>query len=120
MMILTKIIIGFVAFVHVHIMGLEIFVWTTKAPKVFKSISKDLFKSTKTLAANQGLYNGFIAAGLIGSLLLNNTEWFQNISLFFLSCVAIARIYGALTISKRILYVQTIPSLLGIVTVLFN
>jgi putative membrane protein len=119
MSILAKIIIGFVAFIHIYIVWLEMFAWTTKAPKVFKTIPKDLFAPTKVLAANQGLYNGFLAAGLIWSLFIYEIEWSKNVALFFLGCVAVAGIYGAATASKRILYVQTVPAVLGIIAVLF-
>lgn len=120
MSIIAKIFISLVAFIHIYIVWLEMFVWTTRGPKVFKTIPKDLFEPTKTLAANQGLYNGFLAAGLIWSLLICDLQWSKNIALFFLGCVAIAGIYGAITASKRILYVQTIPAVLGILTVLFT
>jgi len=66
------------------------------------------------LAANQGLYNGFLAAGLIWSLLIENHEWQFNVALFFLGCVAIAGIYGAITASKKIFTVQALPALIGI------
>ncbi|MDI9311603.1 MAG: DUF1304 domain-containing protein [Limnohabitans sp.] len=119
MSILPKIIIALVAFIHIYIVWLEMFAWTTKAPKVFKTIPKDLFVPTKVLAANQGLYNGFLAAGLIWSLLICDIEWSKNVALFFLGCVAVAGIYGAITASKRILYVQTVPAVLGILAILF-
>lgn len=93
------------------------FAWTTKAKKVFRNFPEDLFEKTRTLAANQGLYNGFLAAGLIWSLLIENTEWRIYVSLFFLSCVAIAGVYGAITASKRIFIVQAVPAL---ITIFFN
>lgn len=95
------------------------FVWTTRAKKVFRTIPEDLFEKTKVLAANQGLYNGFLAAGLFWSLLIQDINWSKNIALFFLGCVAVAGVFGAATASKRILYVQTIPAVLGILAVLF-
>lgn len=119
MNIIAKIIIGLVTFIHIYIVWLEMFAWTTKAPKIFKTIPKDLFVPTKVLAANQGLYNGFLAAGLIWSLFICEVDWSKNVALFFLGCVAVAGIYGAITASKRILYVQTIPAVLGILAVLF-
>jgi putative membrane protein len=119
MALITKIMIGFVACIHLYIVWLEMFAWTTKAPKVFKSIPKDLFVPTKVLAANQGLYNGFLAAGLFWSLIISDVFWAENIALFIFSCVAIAGIYGAITASKRILYVQTVPAVIGILSVLF-
>ena len=71
------------------------------------------------MAANQGLYNGFLAAGLIWSLLIKDVEWSQRISLFFLGCVLVAGLYGGLTVSKRILTVQAFPALVAILIVLF-
>lgn len=119
MNIIATIIIGFVIFIHLYIVWLEMFVWTTRAKKVFRTIPEDLFEKTKVLAANQGLYNGFLAAGLFWSLLIQDINWSKNIALFFLGCVAVAGVFGAATASKRILYVQTIPAVLGILAVLF-
>lgn len=92
------------------------FAWTTKAKKVFRTIPEDLFEKTKVLAANQGLYNGFLSAGLIWSLLISDTIWSKNMALFFLICILIAGIYGALTASKRIFFVQSVPAILGILS----
>lgn len=91
------------------------FLWTTRGPKVFRNFSKDLFEPTKTLAANQGLYNGFLAAGLLWSLLISDEIWQKNVALFFLGCVAVAGIYGALTASKKIFYIQALPAIVAIV-----
>lgn len=118
MSILAMIVVGFVALEHIGFLWLEMFAWTTRGPKVFKTFPKDLFEPTKALAANQGLYNGFLAAGLIWSLFINDGEWQQNVALCFLIFVAVAGIYGAATASKRILYVQALPALIGIVLVL--
>jgi putative membrane protein len=109
--------IGFIAIIHVYIVWLEMFAWTSRGPKVFRQFPKELFQPTKALAGNQGLYNGFLAAGLIWSLLIENAEWKTNVAYFFLVCVAIAGIYGAATASKKILLVQFIPALIGIVSV---
>lgn len=114
MQLAAQILIGIIAIIHIYILWLEMFAWTTKAPKVFKTIPKELFAPTKTLAANQGLYNGFLAAGLIWSLLIEDHHWKFYIAIFFLTCVIIAGIYGAATASKRILYVQSIPALVAL------
>ncbi|QPH41828.1 DUF1304 domain-containing protein [Pedobacter endophyticus] len=111
----AEIFIGIVAMIHIYILWLEMFAWTTSAPKVFKTIPKDLFVPTKTLAANQGLYNGFLAAGLIWSLCINDRQWQLYVAVFFLTCVIIAGIYGAATASKKILYVQSIPALVALI-----
>lgn len=96
------------------------FAWETRGRKVFRSFPKELFSQTKVMAANQGLYNGFLAAGLIWSLLIRDQTWMYNVALFFLACVAIAGIYGAMTADKKILFVQTIPALIAISLILIN
>ena len=115
MHIAVKIIIAFVALLHIYFLWLEMFAWTTRGPKVFRSFPKDLFEPTKALAANQGLYNGFLAAGLIWSLFVQTSPWNSYIAIFFLSCVVIAGIYGAATASKKIFYVQGLPALIGLI-----
>ena len=114
MEILLKILIGIVAFEHLYIMWFEMFAWESRGPKVFKSFPRDLFAPTKAMAANQGLYNGFLAAGLIWSFFIGDPEWSRNIALFFLACVAVAGTYGAMTADKKIFFVQAIPALLTI------
>ena len=120
MEIVSKGIIAAIALLHGYILWLEMFAWTTQAKKVFRSIPEDLFEKTKVLAANQGLYNGFLAAGLLWSLAISDPIWAKNVALFFLICVFIAGLYGAATASKRIFYVQSVPALLGILSVLFR
>lgn len=120
MEIISKILIAFVALEHLYIMYFEMFAWETIGKRTFKSIPENLFKPTKSLAANQGLYNGFLAAGLIWSLLIYNKGWSVNISIFFLVCVIIAGIYGAITASKRIFFVQALPAILALIAVLFQ
>lgn len=115
MQLAAQILIGIIAILHLYILWLEMFAWTTKAPKVFKTIPKELFPQTKALAANQGLYNGFLAAGLIWSLCINDSQWKIYVAIFFLCCVIIAGIYGAATASKKILYVQSIPALIALI-----
>lgn len=111
---ITMILIGFIAFIHCYILWLEMFAWTTRAPKVFTQIPKELFVPTKVLAANQGLYNGFLAAGLIWSLFIQEAEWARNVAAFFLACVAIAGIYGTVTASRKIFFVQALPALIAL------
>ncbi len=115
---IAKIIIAVVALLHFYFLWLEMFAWTTKAKKVFRNFPEDLFEPTKTLAANQGLYNGFLAAGLVWSLIIQDPQWQIYVALFFLGCVAVAGIYGALTASKKIFTVQALPALLGIALLL--
>lgn len=115
---LAHLLIGIIAILHLYILVLEMFLWTTRGPKVFKSIPKNLFEPTKALAANQGLYNGFLAAGLIWSLCISNPEWSMNTSLFFLSCIAIAGLYGSITAQRSIFFIQTLPASLAILLLL--
>ena len=118
MLIAAKFFIVLVAILHLYFLWLEMFAWTTRAKKVFKNFPDHLFEPTKALAANQGLYNGFLAAGLIWSLLISDAVWSVNIALFFFGCVLVAGLYGALTASKKIFFVQGLPALLGIIFLL--
>lgn len=120
MEILINILIGLVAFLHLYFLWFEMFAWTTRGPKIFRSFPKDLFEPTKAMAANQGLYNGFLSAGLIWSFFIENPIWKTNVALFFLICVAVAGVYGALTASKKILFVQALPALITILLILFR
>lgn len=119
-MIIAKILIAIIAFEHLYFLYFEMFAWTTIGKKTFKSLPEHLFEPTKGLAANQGLYNGFLAAGLIWSLFISNTEWSQNIAMFFLICVAVAGVYGAITASKKIFFVQALPAIVALVVVLIS
>ncbi len=121
MEIISKILIGIVALEHLYILYMEMFAWETLGKKTFKGALKDeLFQPTKTLAANQGLYNGFLAAGMIWSLFISNQEWSENVALFFLGCVVVAGIYGALTASKKIFFVQALPAIVALLFVLLR
>ena len=118
--IAIKILIGFVAFFHLYIMWFEMFAWTSRGPKVFRNFPKDLFPKTTALAANQGLYNGFLAAGLIWAFLIGDEIWKDNIALFFLGCVTIAGVYGSMTADKKIFFLQGLPALIAIVLILIK
>ena len=103
MEILSKILIAIVALEHLYIMYMEMFAWETLGKKSFKGALKDeLFTPTKGLAANQGLYNGFLAAGLIWSLLISDSNWSTYVAQFFLACVIVAGLYGAFSASRNI------------------
>jgi putative membrane protein len=119
MSIIATILIAFIALEHIYILYMEMFAWTTLGKKTFRSLDPSLFEPTKTLAANQGLYNGFLSAGLIWSLLISDSEWHLNVALFFLLCVAVAGIYGAMTAGKRIFYVQAMPALIAAAVVAY-
>lgn len=114
MEIVVKILIGFVAILHLYFFYFESFAWTSKGPKIFKHIPKDLFPKTKSMMANQGLYNGFLAAGLIWTFFITNHTWQIYITIFFLGFVLIAGIVGAFTVSKKIFWIQGFPALLAL------
>jgi putative membrane protein len=118
MEMILKILIGVVAAFHVYIMIFEMFLWETRGRKVFRRFPRELFSQTKELAANQGLYNGFLAAGLIWTFFIDDLAWRGHIALFFLSCVAVAGIFGALTADRKIFFVQALPAIVGIILLL--
>jgi putative membrane protein len=113
MAIVATVLIALVALLHVYFMVLEMFLWDKPiGMKVFRN-SPEKAEATKVLAANQGLYNGFLAAGLIVGLLMGAAGF--HFKLFFLVCVIVAGVYGAATFSKKILYVQALPAALALV-----
>lgn len=119
MKFLQLFLIALVAFEHVYFMILEMFLWTK--PKGLKAFgnTKEKAEESKILAANQGLYNGFLAAGLIWSILNKNYQ--DPLAIFFLSCVTIAGIYGAYSTKKiKLFYLQSIPALLTLLLILFK
>jgi len=117
---LLNILIGIIALEHLYILYMEMFAWETLGKKTFKkALPEQLFTATKGLAANQGLYNGFLAAGLIWTFFIEHPIWSTNIAIFFLCCVAIAGIYGALTASKKIFVVQALPAIIALLLQLF-
>ncbi|HEX8516233.1 MAG TPA: DUF1304 domain-containing protein [Bacteroidia bacterium] len=109
-----------IAIEHLYFLWLEMFAWTTTAKKVFRQFPEHLFEPTKSLAANQGLYNGFLSAGLVWSLFIPDPEWHFNVAVFFLGCVSVAGIYGALTAAKKIFYIQAMPALIALALLVFN
>lgn len=110
--------VTFVAMLHLYIMWFEMFGWQSWGPKIFRSFAPELFPKTKTLAANQGLYNGFLAAGLIWTFFISDALWQSYVALFFLGCIAVAGIFGALTASKKIFFVQALPALITIALII--
>lgn len=118
MELLITVLISLVAIEHVYFLILEMFLWTKpKGIKTFGLKSKEFAEDTKVLAANQGLYNGFLAAGLVYSLIIED----KNLSIFFLICVTIAAIYGSYRTRKvRLFYIQGIPAILALLIILIN
>jgi putative membrane protein len=118
MKIIAIVLISIVALEHIYFLVLEMFLWTApKGIKTFGLKSKEFAEETKVLAANQGLYNGFLATGLIYALVLEN----RNFILFFLVCVIVAGIYGAYSTKKiKLFYVQSIPAIIALVFTLLK
>lgn len=118
---LSIILILLVIGLHLYTVYFEMFAWETVGRRILgKAIPKEAYKSTKVLAANQGLYNLFLVFGLIWSLLIENQEWQQNIALFFLGCVSLAGLYGGFTANKRIFTFQFAPAAIAIFSILIN
>ncbi len=111
---LASALIAAIAALHLYIAWFEIFAWETRGPKAFPSFPADLFEPTTALAANQGLYNGFLAAGLVWSLLIRDQKWRVNVATCFLIFVAVAGLFGAYTASVNILMIQTVPSAIAL------
>lgn len=119
--ILSRVFVGMVALEHLYILWMEMFAWETTGKKVFKgALPDELFKPTKGLAANQGLYNGFLSAGLIWSFFISDPVWQQNVAIFFLCCVITAGVYGALVSSRKIFFTQAFPAIIALLFVLLN
>lgn len=114
---ITTVAVMLIAVEHLGFLYLEMFLWAKPIGiKIFHHTKEDAEKS-KVLAANQGLYNGFICAGLIWGLVHPNTEFGIQIILFFLTCAAAAGIYGGITANKTILYIQALPAIFTTVLV---
>lgn len=110
MIAIANLLIAIVALLHVYFLVLEMFFWDKpKGMKTF-NLTPEFAKASKVLAANQGLYNGFLAAGLLWGLYLGD----HKIKIFFLCCVVIAGVYGALTANKRILFIQALPAAIAL------
>ena len=111
MTVLANLVIAIVAILHLGFLVLEIFLWNHPIGRKTFKMSKEVAQSSATLAANQGLYNGFLAAGLVWGLLSNEF----SVKLFFLICVLIAGIFGGFTAKRSILYIQALPALFGLI-----
>ena len=118
MALIADIVVGIVALLHLYFLVLEMLLWDKPAGLRAFGQTLETAKASKVLAANQGLYNGFLAAGLIWGLLLGPAG--TGVKLFFLACVLIAGLYGAATASRKILLVQALPAAIGILLVLLS
>lgn len=116
---IANLLVALVAALHVFFLILEMFLWTKPLGlRVFRQ-TPDKAEISKVLAANQGLYNGFLAAGLAWGLVHGNPAFAFQIKAFFLLCVIVAGVYGAMTVSKRILFVQALPAAIALVVLTF-
>ena len=109
-----------VALIHIAILVMEMFLWETPRVRAIFRVSPDFAANTRVMAANQGLYNGFLAAGLVLALIRGIPGQGADLAHFILACVIVAGLYGAATASRRILYIQAVPAVLALVAVLFG
>jgi putative membrane protein len=108
---IVNVLVGLVAALHIYFLVLEMFLWNTPYGRKVFGNSREFATASKVLAANQGLYNGFLAAGLIWGLSMGAAG--RPVQLFFLGCVIVAGLYGAMSVGIRILYVQAVPAALA-------
>ena len=111
-------LVGLVALIHLVILAMEMFLWETPTVRSVFRISPDFAANTRVLAANQGLYNGFLAAGLILALIRGLPGPGEELAYFILACVVVAGLYGAATVGRRIVYVQALPAVLALIAVM--
>jgi putative membrane protein len=113
---IANIAVALIALLHVYILVLEMFLWTTPRGRRAFGLTPEFAEASRTLAANQGLYNGFLAAGLAWGLLQGAAG--HDTKLFFLGCILVAGVYGAATANRRILFIQAVPAAVAIGLVL--
>lgn len=118
MTLVANIAVTFVALLHIYILILEMFLWDTPRGRKTFRLTAEFATASKTLAANQGLYNGFLAAGLIWGLVQGPAG--GPVKIFFLACVVIAGVFGGLTANRRILFVQAMPAAIALTLLLLS
>jgi len=118
MALIASIIVALVALLHVYFLVLEMFLWNKPLGLKTFRMTPEKAEVTKVLAANQGLYNGFLAAGLVWGLSLGEAG--VSIKLFFLGCVIVAGVYGAITVGRKILFIQAMPAIIALVLILLS
>jgi putative membrane protein len=114
---LANVLVALIGALHLYILVLEMFLWRGPRARAAFGMTPEFAEATAVLAGNQGLYNGFLAAGLFWGLLADDPVG-REVTVFFLLCVAVAGIYGAMTANRRIVFVQTVPAVLALVAVL--
>ncbi|MEV6396534.1 DUF1304 domain-containing protein [Streptomyces sp. NPDC051907] len=112
----ANVLVGLVAALHVYILALEMFLWERAPGRGLSGFDAEMARATAPLAANQGLYNGFLAAGLIWGLIAADPTGYR-VQVFFLCCVVVAGLYGGLTANRRILVAQALPGALALTAV---
>lgn len=117
MQIVASVLVGVVALIHVYILVLEMFLWRTPFGRRVFGTDPEFAQQSAVLAANQGLYNGFLAAGLVWGLVAPEPLG-RAVAIFFLVCVVVAGVYGGATVSKRIVVVQAVPAAVALVALL--
>lgn len=117
MALISNILVGIVAALHAYILVLEMFLWTTPTGQRAFNMTAQKAQETAVLAANQGLYNGFLAAGLVYGLIASNTAVGFHFKVFFLLCVMAAGLYGGYSVSSRIIMIQTVPAAIALLFV---
>jgi putative membrane protein len=117
---ISKILVALVALEHVYILYLEMFLWTTPTGLKSFAITQEFANASKSLAANQGLYNGFLAAGLFWGIVHPDAVLGRQIDIFFLLCVIVAGVYGGLSVKRSILVIQAVPALIALAAVLLS
>jgi len=117
-LIAANIIVALIALLHIYILILEMFLWDKPAGLKAFGQTQERASATKVLAANQGLYNGFLAAGLFWGLSLGTDG--ISVKIFFLVCILIAGLYGAATANKKILFIQVVPAVIGLALVILS
>jgi putative membrane protein len=115
-----EVVVGLVAALHVYFLYLEMVLWTTPRGRAVFGTTEEQAQQSAALAKNQGLYNGFLAAALVWGLITRNHEAAFEFKVYGLACVIVAAIVGALTVSRRILIVQGIPAVVGLILVLIG
>ncbi|WP_411889683.1 DUF1304 domain-containing protein [Yoonia sp. SDW83-1] len=117
---LFLVLVALIAALHLYIAWFEIFAWTTRGPVVFDTFPAELFPQTTQLAANQGVYNAFLAVGLIWALFIRDSVWQRRVAICFLGFVLVAGIAAAITVSLRPGLFQIVPSLIALLIVAFD
>ena len=120
MRMFALVLIAVIAALHFYIAWFEIFSWTTRGPKVFTVFPKELFEQTTQMAANQRIYNAFLAVGLVWALFIKDRKWQVNVATCFLLFVAAAGLFGAITVTSKTFLIQTVPALVALVFLFYS